>query len=140
NTAVNTLDGKQRVQGMELEAAGKLTDAWQVFTGYNYMDGKVVKSSTAATAAREGSPLTNTPRHTATVWSTYDIDAKWQVGAGMNYVSQRVARNTGIIERVPDYTTFDAMAKYRLTETIDLQLNVYNITDEYYWDLLHPSH
>ncbi|MGE5540631.1 MAG: TonB-dependent receptor [Gemmatimonas sp.] len=140
NTALNTLDGAQRVRGMELETAGKLTDEWQVFAGYNYMDGKVTKASTATTAAQVGSPLTNTPRHTVSLWSTYDLDRDWQVGAGMNYVSQRVARNTGIIERAPEYTTFDAMAKYRLTETVDFQLNVYNVTDEHYFDLLHPSH
>ncbi|HTI86026.1 MAG TPA: TonB-dependent siderophore receptor [Alphaproteobacteria bacterium] len=140
NTAFNTLDGEQRVQGFEVEGVGRLTESWQVFAGYNYMDGKVTKSTSAATAAAVGSPLTNTPRHTATLWSTYDLDRDWQVGAGMNYVSQRVARNTGIIERAPGYTTFDLMAKYRLTETVDFQVNVYNLTDKYYWDLLHPSH
>jgi catecholate siderophore receptor len=140
NTTLNTLDGEQRVQGFEVEGVGRITDAWQVFTGYNYMIGKVIKSSTAAIAAPVGAPLTNTPRHTATLWSTYDLDRNWQVGAGMNYVSQRVARNTGIVERAPGYTTFDAMAKYRLTETVDFQLNVYNLTDKYYWDLLHPAH
>jgi catecholate siderophore receptor len=140
NTGLNTLDGAQRVRGMEIEGAGRITDAWQVFAGYNYMDGEVTKTSDVATNAPVGARLTNTPNHTLALWSTYDVDPKWQVGAGMNYVSSRTARNTGIVETVPEYTTFDAMAKYRLTDTIDLQVNVYNITDEEYFDLLHPGH
>jgi catecholate siderophore receptor len=140
NTGVNTLDGAQRVQGMEFEAAGRITDAWQVFVGYNYMDGEVTKTSDVATNAPVGTRLTNTPNHTATLWSTYDIDPQWQVGGGLNYVSSRTARNTGVMEAVPGYTTVDAMAKYRLTETIDVQVNLYNLFDEEYFDLLHPGH
>ena len=32
------------------------------------------------------------------------------------------------------------MAKYPLTDRLDLQLNVYNLTDEYYYDQIHPAH
>ena len=60
----------------------------------------------------------------------------------MNYVSQRVARNSATtgFEYAPEYITFDAMTKYKLTDNVDLQLNVYNLFDEEYLDLLHPSH
>jgi catecholate siderophore receptor len=140
NTGVNTLDGAQRVRGLEAEVAGRITDEWQVYGGYNFMMGQVTKTSDIATNAQPGAPLTNTPRHTVSVWSTYDIAPQWQVGGGVNYVSSRYARNTGAIESVPSYTTVDAMAKYRLTENVSLQVNLYNLFDEEYYDLLHPSH
>ena len=143
NTGVNTIDGAQRVQGMEIEAAGRVTEAWQIYSGYNYMDGKVTKSNgIVSNTAPVGAPLTNAPHHTLTVWNTYDFDKQWQVGGGMNYVSQRVARNSATtgFEYAPEYITFDAMTKYKLTDNVDLQLNVYNLFDEEYLDLLHPSH
>jgi catecholate siderophore receptor len=32
------------------------------------------------------------------------------------------------------------MAKYPIAEKVSLQLNVYNLTDNKYYDQLHPSH
>jgi catecholate siderophore receptor len=140
NTGLDIVDGAQRVQGLEVEAAGKITDEWQVYGGYNYMDGQVTKSTGVGNTAPVGAPLTNTPRHTGTIWTTYDLTRRWQVGGGLNYVSSRVARNTTPVETVSGYTTYDAMAKYRINDNVDLQLNIYNLTDEKYFDLLHPAH
>ena len=32
------------------------------------------------------------------------------------------------------------MARYPITEAVSLQLNAYNLTDEYYYDQIHPNH
>jgi catecholate siderophore receptor len=142
NTGLNTIDGAQRVQGLEAEASGRVTEAWQVYGGYNYMDGRVTKTSGVGNTAPLGAPLTNAPHHTFTLWNTYDFDKQWEVGGGMTYVSQRVSRNSATtgFEYADGYKTFDAMAKYKLTENVEFQLNVYNLFDEEYLDLLHPSH
>jgi catecholate siderophore receptor len=105
-----------------------------------YLDSKVVKSTSASTAPILGAPLTNTPKHSVTMWMTYDLPWGIQVGAGGQYLSSRLARNTAPIEKVPGYTTIDAMVKYQVTEKVSLQANLYNITDKYYLDQLHPSH
>src|SRR5690606_40941284 len=34
--------GKTRVNGVELSATGKLTDKWQLFAGYSYLDSELV--------------------------------------------------------------------------------------------------
>lgn len=140
NSALNTLDGAQEVQGIELEAAGRLTEAWQVYGGYNYMLGEVTKSSPGTTSAQPGTALTSTPKHTASIWSTYDLDSQWQVGGGVNYVSSRVARNTGVSEQAPRYETVDLMTKYKLSDSVVFQVNFYNLFDKEYADLLHPAH
>jgi catecholate siderophore receptor len=41
---------------------------------------------------------------------------------------------------VPGYWVFNAMAKHRLTEHADLQVNVNNIANRYYYDEPHPAH
>jgi catecholate siderophore receptor len=141
NPLLNVLGGKQRVDGFEIEATGRLTEHWQVFSGYAYMDGSVIDTAGATTGVQPGAPLQNTPKHTLHVWTTYDLPWRTQVGAGVNYVSSRVARNSTVpYSVVPDYWTVDAMAKYHLTDKIDIQLNIINLTDERYIDQIHPAH
>lgn len=145
NPLLNVLGGEQQVDGIEIEGAGRLTDRWQIFSGYSYMHGEVVSTEGAATAARAGSPLNNVPKHTFNLWTTYELPWKVQLGGGVNYVATRVARNTvtatsPFVETVPDYWTIDLSAKYHLTENVDLQVNIYNLTDKNYIDQVHPAH
>ena len=41
---------------------------------------------------------------------------------------------------VDSYVRYDAMAAYKLTKNIDLQLNVQNLTDETYYDKAFSTH
>jgi catecholate siderophore receptor len=41
------------------------------------------------------------------------------------------------VELLPDYVTFDAMAKYAMSDNVDIQLNVYNVLNKYYFDMAH---
>ncbi|MBN9561237.1 MAG: TonB-dependent siderophore receptor [Alphaproteobacteria bacterium] len=145
NSAFNILAGSQRVRGFELGANGNITEAWQIFAGYAYLDSQVT-SSTSAAVATLGEPLANTPMHTLSVWTTYQLP--WhglQIGGGINFVSSRIASSspnstTGQIERAPGYYTLQAMASYPIAPGVDLQVNGYNLTDQKFYDLLHPSH
>ena len=38
------------------------------------------------------------------------------------------------MKQVPGYWVFNAMAKYPLSEHIELRANVYNLADKYYYD------
>jgi len=137
------LGGSQRVDGFEIEGAGRVTRQWQVFLGYAYLDGEVTKAPPGGFPI-EGAPLQNVPKHSFHLWSTYDLPYRFQVGGGINYVSERVARNTPVPfannSIVDGYVTVDAMVKYGLTENVDIQLNAINLFDEFYIDQPHPNH
>jgi catecholate siderophore receptor len=142
NALLNVVQGEQRVDGFELEATGRVTDRWQVFAGYAYLDSRVLKSTTVSEIGR---PLQNTPRHSGNLWTTYDLPGGFQIGGGAFYVGSRAASTvpdaaTGLTRQVPGYVRFDAMAKYAITEHVDLQLNLYNLTDKYYYETIHPAH
>ena len=47
-------------------------------------------------------------------------------------MGSRYAQTTAPIEKAPDYWTLDAMAKYTINDSFDVQVNVYNLTDKYY--------
>jgi catecholate siderophore receptor len=145
---VVTLDGDQRVRGLELSAVGHLTPQWQVLAGYTYMDSEIEQSLDATTVAvagatlaaattnvtlfAEGNRLQNTPRDTASVWTTYNITDRWEMGGGAVYSSKRYVNNfeTAVID---GYTSLNATIAYRQKE-FGVRLNLQNLTDEVYYE------
>ncbi|HLG88247.1 MAG TPA: TonB-dependent siderophore receptor [Alphaproteobacteria bacterium] len=138
NPGFDILGGEQQVDGIDLEAAGRLTETWRIHAGYTYLESTTLKS--APGAAPVGSPLDNTPKHSIALWTEYTLPFGLEIGGGATYLSRQIVQNTAPIERVPAYIEFDAMAKYELTSQIGLQVNVYNITDKYYYADLHAFH
>lgn len=135
--------GETRVDGLELSASGQITDKWQVFAGYSYLDSELVDPGKAsvgrgATVApgenpNQGNQLTNTPNHSFTLWTTYDVTDKFTVGGGAFYMDE-VFGNAANSVVLDSYVRYDAMASYKLSKNVDLQLNVQNLTDEVYYD------
>lgn len=145
NSLLNVLAGKQRVNGVTVEMNGQLTSRWSMLAGYTHLDAKVVSSQYYP--ASIGAQLANVAADTFNFWSNYRFPRRWQLGAGGNYVGSRTASSTapldpatGLVKAVPGYWVFNAMAEHRLSEHVELQGNVYNIANRYYYDQLHPAH
>jgi catecholate siderophore receptor len=154
---VDTLKGygKQIVQGLELTAAGNLTERWKIFGGLALIDSERIHSAYLdqvrlnsggagdyGTATRtSGDELAFTPSFTANLWSTYKLTDVFTVGGGVQYVGEswvgrpddatRIIAN-GRYGKLPSYFLVNAMASYDVTENITLRLNVDNIFDEKY--------
>jgi catecholate siderophore receptor len=137
NPGFNTLGGEQRIRGASIDVTGMLTPRLYLATGYAYLDGKVVRGAAGATS---GARLANTPEHSVSFWMDYRATGKLDLGAGGRYVGEQLAQSTGAGRRVPGYHVFDAMARYRLSETLVLKLNLTNLGDELYFEQLHPWH
>jgi catecholate siderophore receptor len=128
-----TLSGNIRVRGYQLGAAGHITNKWQVFGGYTYMDGEIV----SANDGTAGKTPANTPRNMLTLWSTYAITPQWEVGGGPIYTGPRYAANNNFVE-VPGYTRWDVMAAFH-QKHYDIQFNVINLTNKQYYDQIIQS-
>ncbi|WP_409013092.1 TonB-dependent receptor [Brevundimonas sp.] len=138
--------GEIEVQGVELGISGNITRAWQVFGGYTYMDSELVKGAVtfpvaggpAVPSLFEGDELANTPKHSASLFTTYRVMPPLSVGGGVYYVSDSLGGNQGGAgggaNRIyaPAYTRVDLFASYDLTDRATLQLNVQNAGDEAY--------
>lgn len=128
--------GESMVQGVELGVTGRVTPAWMVFGGYTYMDSELVRG--AYNGVNQGEQLANTPEHTFSLFTTYDLNERFSFGGGANYVSDSYGGNQGGAggggNRVyaPAYWKFDLFASYRVREDLDLQLNIKNVADEDY--------
>ena len=64
---------------------------------------------------------------------------KWQVGTGVFYVRGRFA-NTSNTSLVPKTVHWDATVAYQFNRYVQLRFNAINLTDELYFDGIHPSH
>jgi len=124
------LTGRQNSRGVEFDIAGTVTPGWKVIAAYTYLDA-VVKSDTSLPV---GDALSNVPRHHASAWSTYELQAgDWQglgFGAGVYYVGAREA-NLPNTYRLPGYVRTDASVSYR-SGPWRTQLNVANLFDRRY--------
>ncbi len=126
--------GRVRSQGVEMDIAGALTSNMNVIASYSYTDAKVLEDPEYA-----GKPLPNVPRHTGSVFLTYDIrnmpgGNTLTLGGGGHGVNRRSATN-GADYYLPGYFVADAFAAYKmkLQYPVTLQLNVKNLFDKSYY-------
>ncbi len=130
------LDGRQRVEGVELSASGSPVRGWQLLAAYTFLDSEIVESNTAAEVGRE---ILNTPRNSFSLWTTYHSPWRLELGGGLRFVGRRFGNNINT-RQVEGYWLLDLMAAYPLSHHVDLRLNVNNLTDEYYFDRLGGGH
>lgn len=146
------LDGKARVDGVQIGLAGNITRDWAVFTNYAHLRSKVLQSvsdfTIAATGidAQAGNALANTPPDSANLWTTYNLHHGVTVGYGLNYTSwvwatANDASATAIYNRrtIPGYVVHNLMAAYNFNKHFNLQLNVSNLFDKEYFTQLRTS-
>ncbi|MBN8232554.1 TonB-dependent siderophore receptor [Corallococcus macrosporus] len=129
------LEGKQRVQGYALGVAGSPVRGWNVFANYTFLDASIQEHTNDFL---EGQRLVNTPKRSLSLWTTYAILDSLSVGGGATYQDVATVNNpanaTVVLSKVPNYWRFDAFASYTVLKKVDLQLNVYNLTDKLYYD------
>ncbi|HWU78313.1 MAG TPA: catecholate siderophore receptor Fiu [Rhodanobacter sp.] len=125
--------GKKRVQGVEINAVGRLSTNWAVSTGYTVMNTKVLDGSPVTSDG--SSVLAYTPKSAFTAWTTYHFPFNLTLGGGARY-SGELHRGTdgavGTPTHTESYWVFDAMASYPVNKHLDMQLNVYNLFDQHY--------
>jgi catecholate siderophore receptor len=121
--------GTIRVKGVRTGVAGRLTDDWQVFAGYTYLDARIIDGIGVGT---QGMIPQNTPTDSAMLWTTYTIAKKYEIGGGVTYTGVRFANNTDTTA-VPAGYHIDATAAYKM-EKADVRLNIFNLTNSTYYE------
>jgi catecholate siderophore receptor len=130
------LQGEHTVSGLELGVNGNVTDRWQLFGAYTFMDSEITQSNTAAEVGRE---FGNTPNHSLSLWTALRLPHGVEVGGGAQYVGDRFNSNTSA-RTAPAYWVVDAMAAYRVTDELTLRLNGLNLANQRYIDRVGGGH
>ncbi len=154
------LTKKRRTDGFELEAAGRITERWEVFSGLALMNAKIldvaqnVNATTGAITSGNpeyvGKRARNTPRYTFNLWTTYKLPGPWKIGGGIETKGDRQAFNpsgAGAVPTLngayhpntaPSYVRWDAVASYTQKQWA-LRLNVKNLFNKVYYDAVYDN-
>lgn len=116
--------GKRVMQGFEAEVSGNLSEKWRIHAGYSYLDSSLVVPTKSDVA------IFLMSRHSANLWTTYDITDKLTLGMGVNAMS-KIRSSQGV--SASGYASFDAMVSYVFTPKLKAQLNVDNIFNRQYY-------
>ncbi|MER2537171.1 MAG: TonB-dependent siderophore receptor [Rhizobiaceae bacterium] len=147
--SVTSTGEQQRIRGVEIGVSGQVTDVVTLTAGYTYLDTEITKAYRNRTAPLTGQELNPdvignevsfTPKHSASVWATYDasrhiedsVGGKLLVGTGVTYRS-KVWLNSQNTSIAPENISWDALVSYE-RDNYRLALNVYNITDRLNYD------
>lgn len=136
------LSGKRHSTGMEFNVAGRLNPKWDIFYNHTWIpSARIDKSNVVLNAAGTGAQVEGdrpglTPKHSASLWSTYRVLPDLRLGMGLNYRSEQNPEGARHLVAA-SFTTVDAMAEYLLTDQTTLKLNVTNLTDKLYADALY---
>lgn len=119
--------GEQRSRGVEVDVTGQILPGWNVIAAYAYTDAEVTKDNTIPI----GNQLAGIPKHSGSLWTTYEIQRGdlrgFGIGIGFNYVGER----EGVLEnsfKVGSYFLTNAAIFYRRNNW-RVGLNFKNIFD-----------
>jgi catecholate siderophore receptor len=142
-----TAGAAYQIRGIDLEAAGKITDKWSLFAGLVLMQSEVTKSLVPAPqpliyASNVGRPLANIAHQSFNVLTKYQLSDVWEVGGQATYRSKiyggtLLAANQGT--ELPSYWRFDAFLEAKINKNWKAKLAVNNITNQLYYDALYQS-
>lgn len=135
---IAVLSGKRHAAGAEIDITGRLTPQWDIYGSYMWMPSARIDIG-AEGAEGQGSRPSLTPRHSGTVWTTYQVTPKVRVGGGLNFRGKQTPnRNPGW--EVPSFVTADLMAEYAFNDQITVKANLSNVTNKLYADALYSGH
>lgn len=136
------LSGQRHAAGVDLDFAGRLNTAWELWASYSFIpDAEVDRGATNGTTLIQGEVVGErpamTPRHSGSVWTTYKLNPSWRVGFGL---TARSSMNPLLSQiAAPKAIWGDAMVEYTM-QNATMKLHISNLTDKLYADQLYRGH
>jgi catecholate siderophore receptor len=137
-----------RVQGLDFEVAGKVTDKWSLMAGLVLMKSEVTQSIVPHNIGLE---LANIAHQSFNLLSKYQVTNWLELGGQAVYASKiyggsLLAANGGVAYNatpvptvLPSHWRFDVFAEVQVTPNSTLKLYVQNLFNRTYYDALYQS-
>ena len=126
-TGAASLSGRRRVQGIELELAGDVTNRLQVLAAMAFMSGEIV----TGTPTTQGKRPFGVPTQSGSLWTNYKLGGGWETGGGATWSKEKFFTDTND-GQIPSYSRWDATLAY-VQRRYDVRLNLVNVFDEDYY-------
>ena len=136
NPTVTINVGETRTDGLEVALTGRVRSNWQVSGGYSWLDARLQGNDSVR--------LAQTPKQQASLWNRYDVNRRLAFGLGVIHQSSQFAAAIRALPfasptRLPAFTRVDAAVFYRVSDTVQLQLNIENLFDTAYFSDAHNN-
>ncbi|ERN43017.1 TonB-dependent siderophore receptor [Rubidibacter lacunae KORDI 51-2] len=122
--------GEQQSQGVELNVIGEILPGWNVIGSYAYIDAEITEDNQFDV----GNRLPGVPEHSASLWTTYEIQTGDLAGLafslGFNWVGDRTGDLNNSFD-LDSYFLTNAAISYK-RENWRIGLNVLNLFDVNY--------
>ncbi len=125
--------GSQRSNGFELSLVGNIIPKLTTSLGYAYTKAEITSTTTAAPNGRR---VGQVPRNQVSLFNRYEVTDRLGLGATVLYQSAQFATISNAT-RLPAFTRVDGAIFYKLTDKIEAQLNIENLTDTRYFPNAH---
>ena len=127
--------GEQRSRGFELGVTGRLNDNFSINANFGFVD-----AETTEQIFDEVGRLPLIPEMNGSLFVNYDgaDDVGLRASIGLRFTDEVTLRSATTFDPDRDlgiidgYVIFDGMVGYKFSDDIDLQLNLFNLTDEEY--------
>ncbi|HEX7858224.1 MAG TPA: TonB-dependent receptor [Sphingobium sp.] len=168
------LDGYSRVNGIAVGLSGHINPNWSITANYTYLKSKLIRSVSEYCAAHPGvittntatppvstnvcgnsatfpdpaagSELTQTPKHSGSIYTAYTLPFGLTIGYGATYQGSFALNlpvlntplspaTSGItsVYRTKDYLLHNATISYNVNDALSVQVNIKNIGDKVYY-------
>ncbi|MGX1322013.1 catecholate siderophore receptor [Bradyrhizobium sp. USDA 377] len=132
-----TANAAYRIQGIDIEAEGKITDRWSIFGGLVLMQSRVTQSNIPSNI---GLKLANIAHQSFSMLTKYKFDDGWELGGQAVYRSKvyggTFAANTN---ELPSYWRFDAFVEKKIDQNWTMKFYAQNLTNKLYYDSFYRS-
>lgn len=129
--------GAVKSEGVEFEAHGQLSPGWQVGAGYTYNSAHYVEDSDAGAAGTRYRP--DQPRHLFKLATTYRLPGAFKaakIGASLRTQNMVFKDSPGARIQQGGYSVVDLHGSWQVSPQLELQFNLNNLTDKYYYESL----
>ncbi len=144
-STASILTKQRHTNGLELEAAGRISDKWEVFAGLSFIRAAIDEVAPGANPNFDGQFPRNTPKRTINIWNVYQFQPAWKLGVGLEGKSQRLvySPNSTTVAAfspnvVPGYVRPDLMLSFE-KDRLRVDFLVKNVFNQNYFDAVYDN-
>ncbi|HKT73875.1 MAG TPA: TonB-dependent receptor [Steroidobacteraceae bacterium] len=132
----NNLEG--HTSGVELSTRWRLTDAWSMRVGYEYLN-EDLRVKPGAFDLNSALNETADPRHQASLRSSWSLPGHLELDMGLRWVDSLTTNSGPVAGRVPSYYDLDTRIGWRCTARLEFALVGQNLLHDHHTEYGFPG-
>lgn len=129
--------GETRRQGVDLQVSSRVNERFMVWASHAIQEARVTSATATGGVSLVGKEVSHTPRYISNLGVDFRPSGTWQWGLQVRAQGDHYIDDLNAQRKLGRYVLLDASARYQLTPSVSVGLQLKNITDrqyEYAWD------